>query len=170
MKELDRVSRKRHSGRPRQAEPDQSVRMRALNYRRTLRRVWPVLGPKLVGAETVDDAKAAWLAAGLQDGEAGFRPLTVLAGELLAITKEKGFLKAGTEAQPRYVADSLATIGRTSFRRSRDIAAKAEPSDEYQIQRAEAVWYVECSCGYKGFSEAYACKKCGAKIPFSPWA
>jgi len=144
--------------------------MRALNYRRTLGRVWPVLGPKLGEAVTADDAKAAWFAAGLRDGEDGFRMLIVLADELLAITKEEGFRRLGTEAQSRHVADSLATVGRTSFRRSRDIAAKAEPSPEHQIQLAEAVWYVECSCGYKGLSKAGGCGKCGAKIPISPWA
>jgi len=167
MKRLDKVSPKRPRGRRREAEPDQAVRMRALNYRRTLRRVWPQLGPELVKAETADDVATAWLAVGLRDGEDGFRLLTVLAGEILAITKEKGFRQIGTEAQPRYVADSLATVGRTKFRRSRDIAAKAEPSPEHQIQHAEAVWYVECSCGYKGPSKAYACRKCGAKIQFS---
>jgi hypothetical protein len=166
MKRLDKVSPKGPRGRRREAEPDQAVRMRTLNYRRTLRRVWPKLGPELLKAETADDVATAWFAVGLRDGEDGFRQLTVLAGEILAVIKEKGFLQLGSEAQPRYVADSLATVGRTSFRRSRDIAAKAEPtSSEHQIQYAEAVWYVECSCGHKGPSKAYACQECGAKIP-----
>lgn len=157
----------RRRGRPQAAEPDAAISMRADNYRRTLAACWPSLWPGFSKAQSASDVSAAWLGAGLYDGQDGFRFLKVLAPEILGVLKDRRFPKRGSDAQIRFLATSLAGIGRVAARTSRDICARAERQAKRQhtITQAEPLWLIECSCGYTGPSKAMACPTCGAGIP-----
>jgi hypothetical protein len=157
-KALDTFSRKRGPGRPANVEPS-AIWGRAENYRGILKNVWEKFSAHLLNAEGKDDVVRAIQAA--MPGENEFTPLASL---IFTVVKGRDFPKT-QKGQISFLADSVASLGLVSPRRSRDIctAERAKRKRANHILRAEL--YVECSCGYKGHSLDHACRKCGTAIP-----
>jgi hypothetical protein len=155
---LDTVSPKRRGPKPN--VDALAVRGRADNYRGILANVWATLWPLLSKAQNEGEVIAAF-----RDGYPGeheFMPYR--ASLFLEVIKERTFPKRA-KAQVNFVADSVASLGLVSARRSRDICAedRARAKRAHHILRAEL--YVECSCGYMGHSRDHACPDCGTAIP-----
>jgi hypothetical protein len=153
---LDRVSKKR--GRPRMVSATETIG-RAGNYRWILDQVWDRVWPTLSTAQTAEDVISAFREARPYEKE--FMPDR--ASIILQVLRERGFPKR-RKAMVNFLADSLAGLERVTPRRSRDICAKerAKTARSHHIIRYE--FYVECSCGYKGYSRDHACAECGAVI------
>ena len=160
QKGLDRFSPKRARGRPATVVPS-AIWGRADNYRGILRHVWGELSPLLLESNTEDDVIKAFQIA--IPGGTEFPPHAAL---ILRILKDRMFPKRD-QARINFLADSLASVGLVSPRRSRDIcrAERVRERRAHHILRAEL--YVECSCGYKGHSVNHACRRCGTEVP--PW-
>jgi hypothetical protein len=153
---LDTVSKKR--GRPKLVSPTET-KGRADNYRWILDQVWDRVWPPLSAAQTVEDVISAFREARPYEKE--FIPDR--ASIILQVLRERGFPKR-RKTMVNFLADSLAGLERVTPRRSRDICAKerAKTARAHHIIRYE--FYVECSCGYKGYSKDHACQECGAVI------
>jgi hypothetical protein len=156
---LDTVSQKGRRG-PKPKVDASAVRGRADNYRGILNNVWDQLWPPLSKAQTEDDVIRAFQEG--YPGESEFMPYRTPL--ILKVLKERTFPKR-RKAHINFLADSLAGLGLVSPRRSRDICAedRARAKSAHHIIRYE--FYVECSCGYTGFSRDHACPTCGAGIP-----
>jgi hypothetical protein len=158
---LDTTSSKRGRGRPAKVVPS-AIHGRAENYRGILASVWDRLSPPLLKAQNEEDVVKAF-----QEGhpyerefiQAGLAPVFV------QVLRDKNFPKR-RQTQINFLADSLASLGLVSPRRSRDICAEQRliAKRAHHIIRYE--FYVECSCGYSGHSEDHACPKCNARVPF----
>jgi hypothetical protein len=135
---------------------------RAYGYRLIFNQVWDRLWPLLSKAQTQEEVFGAFQA-GSSPYEREFVPVLALAHRVL---RDPKFPKT-RDAQVNFLADSLAALGMTSPRRSRDICAevRAEEKRAHHILRFE--FWIECSCGYKGKSRDHACPKCAAKIAFN---
>jgi hypothetical protein len=172
---LDRGQRETRRGRP--GASGSEIALRAGNFRRMLwtfhldtkRKEWVPDKPQewteqLLSVQTDEDRLKALDSAPLYV-QNEFKPLAPL---ILKVVKEPRFPKR-REAQTKFLADSLAGLGKISPRRSRDICererARERRKSPYKIFRHE--FYVECSCGYKGPARDNACRKCGAEIPMS---
>jgi hypothetical protein len=156
-KGLDVFSPKRPRGRPPIVVPS-AIKGRADNYRGIFGHIWDSLWPSLSQVQTEEDVLKA-----LRDVlqyEAEFRPSVAL---ILKLLKDPKFPKR-KQARINFLADSLASLGMVSPRRSRDICAeeRAREKRTHHIIRYE--YYVECSCGYEGRSLNHECANCGAPI------
>ena len=161
QKPLDTVPKKR--GRPTMVSATET-RGRADNYRWILDRVWDRVWPALSTAQTAEDVISAFQEARPYEKE--FMPDR--ASIILQVLRERWFPKR-RKARVNFLADSIAGLEKVTPRRSRDICAKEreKAARSHHIIRYE--FYVECSCGYKGYSRDHACAECGAVIspPFS---
>lgn len=156
-KGLDTFSPKRGRGRPVKVIPS-AVKGRADNYRGILDHVWDSLWPSLSQAQSEEDVlkalKTTWTY------EAEFTPSVAL---ILTLLKDPKFPKR-RQARINFLADSLASLGLVSPRRSRDICAKERAREKRTHHIIRYEYYVECSCGYKGRSLNHECAKCGAPV------
>jgi hypothetical protein len=154
---LDTLSPKRGRGRPTRVVAS-AIKQRADDYRGILRKVSDELWPPLLEAKTEGDVVNAFQNASPNGTE--FPRQTAL---ILALVKDTKFPKR-REVQINFLADSLASMGEVSPRRSRDICAQ----ERAKVKRANHIvrfeFYVECSCGYEGPSYYHACKECGAVV------
>jgi hypothetical protein len=157
-KGLDMFSPKRGRGRPVKVIPS-AVKGRADNYRGILDHVWASLWPSLSQAQSEEDVlkalKNTWAY------EAEFTPSVPL---ILTLLKDPNFPER-RQARINFLADSLASLGLVSPRRSRDICARERAKEKRTHHIIRYEYYVECSCGYQGHSLGHACPKCGAEIP-----
>ena len=89
-----------------------------------------------------------------------------VADVILRTLQDRKFPKRKRESQIDFMADSIAAHGMLTPRSSRDVCERerARIKRVHRILRYE--YYVECSCGYKGFSKSHACPKCEAEIQF----
>lgn len=153
--------RKRVRGRPTDLRYSE-IYGRAQNLQFILNQVWDRLWPLLSRANNEQEVAKAF-----QNGSnpyvQHFLPYAALA---LEVKQEHTFPKR-PKSQQRFLADSLAALGRVSSRRSRDICMqeRMKAKRAHHIIRYE--YYVECSCGYEGPSKNRACRNCGARIPAS---
>lgn len=156
---LDRFSTKRRRGRPPKVSAS-AIKGRADNYRGFLRNVWDRLSPRLLEAQTEEDVSRA-----CEDAIPNAREFTPRAQLIFSLVKDPKFPKR-PQARINFLADSLASLGLVSPRRSRDICAeeRARAKRAHHIVRYE--FYIECSCGYTGHSHDHACPNCGAAILF----
>jgi hypothetical protein len=143
---------------------------RSENLRRTLTSWWPKLCVAWRDAKTPEEIAQGWTGAGLTDGEHGFGRLSAIAPVILSVVREPRFWGKKPATQIRHLADSLAA-GSGSARRSRDVVGRARKAaaelNRYQVETAEPVWRIQCSCGRRGLSKNMACAKCGAAIPLA---
>lgn len=159
-KPLDRGFEKRGRGRPARVPPSE-IAGRAYNYRLILNHVWDRLWPLLSKAQTEEEVIKAFQE-GSDPYEREFVPVLTLAHRVL---RDPKFPKT-RDAQIKFLADSLAALGRTSPRRSRDICGEVRAKEKRAHHIIRFEFWVECSCGYKGRSRDHACPKCGAEIIF----
>ena len=135
--------------------------MYGFQYTQMLEGLWDRIEAALLTAQSEDDVKAAFGGEGYSHERQEFVPLAAL---ILQVLREKKFPK---KRKPRikFLAESLAGLGRMSARRSRDVCS----SERTEARRATAIvrysFRVECSCGYRGQSVNLSCAKCGARIP-----
>jgi hypothetical protein len=162
ISERDLRSQKRARGRPRKI-PLNWVTGRAYNYRLQLQQGWTRLEAPLLSAQTVDDVTAAF-ENHFPSCARDFVPEQT--ADILALLRDPKFPKR-TEAQIKFLADSLGGRPSLSLRTSRDICEKERARErrksQHRILRNE--FYIECTCGYKGPARDNACRKCGAQIP-----
>jgi hypothetical protein len=156
-KVLDTVSPKRGRGRPFTVDPS-AVKGRADNYQGIFEHVSEQLWPDLLAANSEEDVVCALRKA--LEYEKEFTPSVPLIFKLL---KDPSFPKR-RHAQIRFLADSIAGLGRVTPRRARDICAAERAREERTHHIIRYEYYVECSCGYEGPSLNHACKECGAAI------
>ncbi len=117
----------------------------------------------LLSAKIEEDVRAAFRGVATDYGE---RLLGLAHPNLiLAWLREGRFPKQRREFLIRHLADSLAGEGYVSFRRSRDVVAEQRRKERKRGRIIRVEHYVECTCGYKGVSRDYACRRCGAPIP-----
>jgi hypothetical protein len=154
---LDTVSKKPPRGRPPKVF-GVAIKGRSDNYRGVLHNVWERLSPALLEAKTENDVINAFEVA-----QPGGNEFLFQAPLILRLINDPMFPQR-RQARINFLADSLASLGLVSPRRSRDIctAERARVKRTHHIIRYE--FYVECSCGYKGHSKNHACRKCGASI------
>lgn len=84
---------------------------------------------------------------------------------ILEIVQESKFPKRSTDAQIKFLADSLGADGVISPRRSRNICAEERKKQAHKVIRRE--FYIECTCGYKGPALDGGCRKCGTGKGFT---
>jgi hypothetical protein len=160
-KGLDKDSAKSSRGRWRTVRYSE-VLGRADNYRYIFNEIWDRLWPLLSTADTEEKVVNAF-----RDGAAPYTSEFVpnLAALTVRALQEHTFPKR-RKSQIGFLADSLAGYGVVTPRRSRDICAeeRANAKRQHHILRHE--YYVECSCGYKGPSRDFACRRCKAAIAF----
>jgi hypothetical protein len=141
--------------------PLSEVQTRGFHYTQMLEGLWDRIEAALLTAQSEDDVKIAFGGEGYSHERQEFVPLAAL---ILQVLREKKFPK---KRKPRikFLAESLAGLGRMSARRSRDVCSL----ERTQARRAHHIvsysFRIECSCGHKGFSKNLACAKCGAVIP-----
>ena len=135
---------------------------RAEHWRGVLEQVWDRLWPLLSKAQNEAEVTKVF-----QDGASPYETYFVpgLSRLILQVLREPTLPKREKPLQ-RFLADSLAGVAVVTPRRSRDICAqqRARKKGAHRILRYE--FYVECSCGYAGYSKDHACPKCGAKVQF----
>jgi hypothetical protein len=157
---LDRYPAKRGVGRPRKVIPEQ-VRGRADNYRwildQFLERLWPTLQLADCADDVTEEFKHATSAYANQ-----FVP--EFSSLILGTLREPDFPKRRKKLQIKFLADSIAGLGRISPRRSRDICQEQRELDKNTTRILRYEFYVECSCVYKGRSWDQACRECKAHI------
>jgi hypothetical protein len=161
--ETSRSESERGPGRPPKILSSE-VYGRAEHWRGVLEQVWDRLWPLLSAARN-EDAVTKAFQAGAIPYDQYFVPVH---SELILQVLRESTLPKRPKPVRRYLADSLAGLGRVTPRRSRDICAheRIKRASAHRILRYE--YYVECSCGYKGHSKNHACPKCGAEILFLP--
>lgn len=149
-------------GRPAKVESSLIVE-RANHFHGNLARVWNTLGPLLTAAESETDIARAF--------ETGANPYIgpivwpALFPLVLEIVHDPKYPKARSDAQARFLAESLAGWGEIAPRSARDICGRARnKARPTRILRYE--FHIECSCGYSGLSRDHACPSCDAKIPW----
>jgi hypothetical protein len=137
------------------------VQTRGYHYGRMLSSIWDHIEKPLLAAKTIEDVKAAFGGEGYSQEQQQFVPLAAL---ILQVIREKKFPKK-RKARIKFLAESLAGLGRMSARRSRDVCSLERTEARRAHQVVSYSFRIECSCGYKGFSKRLACAKCGALIP-----
>jgi hypothetical protein len=127
-----------------------------------LSQVWDRLWPLLSKAESEEDVTKAFRE-GARPYDQNFVP--VLSQLLIGVLKETTFPQRPKSMQ-RFIADSASALGDVTARRSRDICAQERLARKraHRILRYE--FFIECSCGYQGYSGNHGCPDCGAKIQF----
>lgn len=159
---LDSNSEKRRKGRPFKIQPSW-VRGRADNYRYIFGLIWKHIWPELSKAKTREDVLSSF-----REAEIGGYALdfVTLADLIVQVLQDPKFPKHKREAQINFLADSIAAHGMLTPRSSRDVCER-ERSRIKQVHRILCYeYYVECSCGYKGYSRNHGCPRCEAKIVF----
>ena len=149
---VDSFLPKKPRGRP--GIPPSWVQGTADNDRVALSQYWDVIGEPLIRARTPQEVTAAFQ--GVPEGQRShFVPS--LAEMILNVLREPLFPKT-SEAQIKFLADSLGARGQRSARRSRDICAKERKKVQTWIVRRD--FYIQCTCGYEGPALRGACPKC----------
>ena len=160
--QLDTVSGKQGRGRPRKIQPSW-VRGRADNLRMVFDLFWQHVWPSLSKAETQQDVIQSFARP-----EVGAYALDLvrLSDLILRVVRDPKFPRQQREAQINFLADSIAAYGVVTPRSSRDICER-ERARIKQVHRILSYeFYIECSCGYKGYSRKHACPTCEAEIHF----
>ena len=159
---LDKHSEKQPRGRPVTIKASW-VRGRADNYRYIFDQIWDHIWSGLSKAKTQQEVIQA-----IARPEVGSYALDLIrvADVILRTLQDRKFPKRKRESQIDFMADSIAAHGMLTPRSSRDVCERerARIKRVHRILRYE--YYVECSCGYKGFSKSHACPKCEAEIQF----
>jgi hypothetical protein len=133
---------------------------RAQNFQLILNQVWIRLWPLLSQSATEEEVVKA-LRNGAEPYAEQFLPYAAIA---LEAKQDKTFPKRDASRQ-RFLADSLAAVGRASGRRSRDICTQERMKEKRKHHIIRYEYHVECSCGYQGPAKDHACRNCGAQIP-----
>jgi hypothetical protein len=141
--------------------PLSEVQTRGYHYGQMLTSIWDHIEKPLLAAKSIEDVKAAFGGEGYSQEQQQFVPLAPL---ILQVLREKRFPKK-RKARIKFLAESIAGLGRMSARRSRDVCSLERTQTRRTHQIVSYSFRIECSCGYKGFSKNLACAKCGALIP-----
>jgi len=141
-------------GRPRLVEPHDLVAS-ASTYGGWLRQYWPKLGQRLLAAQSAEELAQA-VQQEAPDVATSLAPLSAL---MWRIIHDWRFPQVRSEAQIRFLADSMGGQGLITARRSREICSRERKKVRHVILRRE--FYIECSCGYKGPALDGACRDCG---------
>lgn len=151
---LDTDFQKRRRGRPGVFAPE--IYGRAEHYRIMFEQAWDLIGEPLLQAKTVEQVLSAY--------RSGNFPINVefpnFAELTLRVLSDRKFPERA-KAQIRFLADSLAAMGRVSPRRSRDICTTERNRVVNQIVRQD--FYIACTCGYEGPALNGACASCGTR-------
>jgi hypothetical protein len=159
---LDKVTGKQSRGRPRKIQPSW-VRGRADNLRTVFDLFWQHVWPRLSKAETQQDVIQSFARP-----EVGSYALELirLADLILRVVRDPKFPRQQREAQINFLSDSIAAYGVVTPRSSRDICER----ERARIRKVHRIlsyeFYIECSCGYIGYSRKHACPTCEAEIHF----
>ena len=135
------------------------VQTRGYHYCQMFARLWDRVGPRLSGARSVRDIELAFEGEGPHEQQ----EFGTLAPVILRVLREKRFPKK-SNAQIRFLAESLAGRDRMSPRRARDICEQGRTEERNRHQIVRYSFDIECSCGYAGKSNNLACANCGAEI------
>jgi hypothetical protein len=84
----------------------------------------------------------------------------------LTALKDKKFPKLDRDAQEQFIADSLASEGLVSVRRSRDIVQRDRSLRKQRGKIVRREFYIACTCGYEGPGFHDACPTCGAQVSY----
>jgi hypothetical protein len=144
-------------GRPPKVNPSW-VRGTADSYRWVLEQKWNDLGAHLLAAQTTEEVIHALQRCHLDNY---FSP--ALVPVIRTVLTSPNFPRR-RKAQVNFLADSIAAGTVVSPRRSRDICAEQRKADAQKHKILRYEYWIECSCGYKGFSENHSCKDCGATL------
>ncbi len=152
-KTVDTFSRKKPRGRP-GVRPSE-IRGRAENYRLIFGQIWDRLSEPLLRATTEKEITNIF--------DEYARPYTqqfvpALNALILKVIHDRRFPKR-SGPQIKFMAASLAGLGRVSARRSRDICEQERKKKVHYIVRQD--FYIECTCRYKGPALHGSCPKCG---------
>jgi len=160
--QLDTVSGKQGRGRPRKIQPSW-VRGRADNLRMVFDLFWQHVWPSLSKAETQQDVIQSFSRA-----EVGSYALDLvrLSDLILRVVRDPKFPRQQREAQINFLADSIAAYGVVTPRSSRDICERERARIKKVHRILSYEFYIECSCGYTGYSRKHACPICEAQIQF----
>jgi len=163
-KALDSFSVKRGRGRPgvRRSE----IRGRGDNYQTIFERIWRDLREPLLKAKTQEEVTRAFEDFGKPYIQQFVPALSSL---ILKVIHEPRFPKT-PGAQIGFLADSLAGLGRTSPRRSRDICEQERKRQKKEHHIIRQDFYIECTCRYKGPALHGKCPRCGTSelsLPYS---
>jgi len=158
-KALDTTSQKRGRGRPWTVRASE-IAGRASSFQIMFENVWSRIRTELSQPTGEGEVLAA-----LQKANPYDRELTPWASLIFEVVSAYNFPKT-ERAQIKFLADSIAALGKVTPRRSRDICAgeRLKRKQANHIIRYE--FYIECSCRYRGHSKDHACPKCRAKIDF----
>ena len=145
-------SEKRPRGRPARVKPSE-VRGRADHFALIFEQEWEMTGAPLMQARTRERVLEA-LSKMPEYRRLDFQSLA----DLIAGTVSDPKFPKRRDPQIRFLADSLAALGRVSARRSRDICSANRAQVVHRIVRKD--YYIECTCSYVGPALHGACPKC----------
>jgi hypothetical protein len=162
-KALDSFSVKRGRGRPGVRKSE--IWGRGDNFRIIFGQIWKDLGEPLLKAKTQEEVTKAFEDFG-KPYDHQFVP--ALSSLILRVIREPRFPKRPA-VQIGFLAHSLAGLGRTSPRRSRDICEQERKRQNKENHIIRQDYYIECTCRYKGPALHGRCPKCGTgklSLPF----